>query len=60
MSFGYNAACSPPPQGRFGWWEVSALTLAIIAFLWWAALGSEINATNLWNGFPYMWDFLVR
>ena len=49
-----------PPQGRFGWGGVAAITLVILAFLYWAAIGSQMNATNLWNGIPYMWDFLVR
>jgi len=49
-----------PPQGRFGWWGTGTIGLVILGFLYWAAVGSQINATNLWNGIPYMWDFLVR
>ena len=49
-----------PPQGRFGWGGIAAITLLTLAFLYWAAVGSQMNATNLWNGVPYMWDFLVR
>jgi phosphonate transport system permease protein len=48
------------PAGRFGWWGVLASALTILIFLGWAAVGSQINATNLINGVPYMWDFLVR
>ncbi len=48
------------PSGRFGWWGVAAASLVIAAFLAWAAVGSQINATNLLNGVPYMWDFVVR
>ena len=60
MSFGTMQLVLRPPQGRFGWWGTGAVVLAALAFLYWAALGSQINATNLWNGIPYMWDFLVR
>ena len=49
-----------PPQNRFGWWGTGTITIAALAFLYWAAVGSQINGTNLWNGIPYMWDFLVR
>ncbi|CAM5204654.1 phosphate ABC transporter permease [Bosea thiooxidans] len=60
MSFGHLQLVIRPPQGRFGWWGVAGISLALAVFLWWAALGSQINAANLWNGIPYMWDFLVR
>ncbi len=60
MSFGTLQLVIRPPQGRFGWWGVGSLALAILVFLWWAAVGSQINANNLWNGIPYMVDFLVR
>ena len=60
MSFGTLQLVIRPPQNRFGWWGISAIALAILVFLWWAAVGSQINASNLWNGIPYMWDFLVR
>lgn len=60
MSFGSLQLVVRPPQGRFGWWGVSALTAVTLVFLWWAAVGSQINASNLVNGIPYMWDFLVR
>ena len=60
MSFGTLQLVLRPPQGRFGWWGVGLTTLAVLVFLWWAAVGSQINASNLWNGVPYMWDFLVR
>ena len=60
MSFGSMQFVVRPPQGRFGWWGISALTAATVIFLWWAAVGSQINARNLVNGIPYMWDFLVR
>jgi phosphonate transport system permease protein len=60
MSFGTLQLVLRPPQGRFGWWGVGSLALAILVFLWWAAVGSQINANNLWNGIPYMVDFLVR
>ena len=60
MSFGTLQLVIRPPQNRFGWWGVGTIALAILVFLWWAAVGSQINASNLWNGIPYMWDFLVR
>jgi phosphonate transport system permease protein len=60
MSFGSLQLVLRPPQGRFGWWGVTLASVAIIVFLWWAAVGSQINATNLLNGIPYMWDFLTR
>jgi len=60
MSFGSMQLVVRPPQGRFGWWGVVALAAATAIFLWWAAVGSQINASNLVNGIPYMWDFLVR
>jgi phosphonate transport system permease protein len=59
MSFGLQLVVRPP-QGRFGWTGVGVITLAVLGFLYWAALGAQINGTNLWNGFPFMWDFLVR
>lgn len=60
MSFGSMQLVLGPPQGRLGWWGVGVMTAAIATFLWWAAIGSQINASNLVNGVPYMWDFLVR
>jgi phosphonate transport system permease protein len=60
MSFGSLQLVIRPPQGRFGWWGVGGLSVAVLVLLWWAAVGSQINATNLVNGVPYMWDFLVR
>lgn len=60
MSFGDLQLVLRQPQGRFGWWGTGGITIAILAIVYWAAIGSQINATNLWNGIPYMWDFLVR
>ena len=60
MSFSNMQLVLRPPQGRFGWWGVGAIAAATAIFLWWAAVGSQINASNLVNGIPYMWDFLVR
>jgi phosphonate transport system permease protein len=60
MSIGSLQFVIRPPQNRFGWWGVGGLTFIAVVFLWWAAAGSQINANNLWNGIPYMWDFLVR
>jgi phosphonate transport system permease protein len=60
MSFSSMQLVLRPPQGRFGWWGVSAIAAATTIFLWWAAIGSQLNASNLVNGLPYMWDFLVR
>ena len=60
MSFGSMQLVLRPPQGRFGWWGTGTLATAVAIFLWWAAVGSQINVNNLVNGIPYMWDFLVR
>ena len=49
-----------PPRGRLGWWGIIAAALVAAIVLWWTAVGAQINAQNLFNGVPYMVDFVSR
>ncbi|MGE0725806.1 MAG: phosphonate ABC transporter, permease protein PhnE [Alphaproteobacteria bacterium] len=58
-STGYRLVAEPP-AGRLGWWGVGAGAAAVVAIVWWAAIGAQISVENLAKGVPYMWDFISR
>lgn len=46
--------------GNKGWWKYLVFVLVAIAVLWWAAIGSQVSASELWKGMPWIADFLSR
>jgi phosphonate transport system permease protein len=46
--------------GNPGWWKYVGATLVGIGVMWWAAIGSQLSATELVKGMPWIADFLSR
>ncbi len=47
-------------SGNDGWWKYAATALALVAVFWWAAIGSQVSASELIKGAPWISDFLSR
>jgi phosphonate transport system permease protein len=47
-------------SGNDGWWKYVAAFAAAVAVFYWAAIGSQISATELLKGMPWIADFLGR
>ena len=48
------------PGGSLGWAPRIATGVAMIAVLWWAALGAQVSFGELAKGLPWIGDFLSR
>jgi phosphonate transport system permease protein len=46
--------------GNEGWWKYAVALAAGAGVLWWAAVGSQLSATELAKGAPWMADFVAR
>ena len=60
MNIGSYTLLVARPAGNLGWLPRAAIGLAIVAVLWWAALGSQVSFTELRKGLPWIGDFLSR
>ncbi|MDO9402493.1 MAG: phosphonate ABC transporter, permease protein PhnE [Polaromonas sp.] len=47
-------------SGNAGWWKYAVAAVAGFGVLWWAAIGSQVSATELVKGLPWISDFLGR
>ena len=49
-----------PPRNRLGWWSLLPVLVLSGAILWWSAVGTDLSATTLVKGLPWIADFLGR
>jgi phosphonate transport system permease protein len=48
------------PSGVLGWWQYAAVAAVSLGVIWWAGIGSQVSATELIKGLPWIGDFLSR